>query len=68
MKKIILLIIVSFAISTAIFFINSNVIRSAWTDKVSEIAFMAVPVFIIIAILYYANRSIIKRMRGISKK
>jgi ABC-type arginine transport system permease subunit len=64
MKRIIILIIISLAISTAIFFINSNVIQSAWSDKMYEVIFIAIPVFIVVSILYYANRSIIKRVRG----
>ena len=68
MKKFLLLIIVSLAISTVIFFINSTVIKSSWTAKVSEILVMTVPVFIVVAILFYANKAIIKGVRGLRKK
>ncbi|MGV3458859.1 MAG: hypothetical protein ACO1N9_00240 [Flavobacterium sp.] len=68
MKKFLLLIIVSLAISTGIFFINSTVIKSTWTDKLSEILFMAIPVFIVVALLFYANKAIFKTIKGLRKK
>ena len=67
MKKILVLLLISLALSTGIFFIN-NVIVSGWDGMLSEIAIMAIPVFIIIALLYYANRAIIRKVRSIRKK
>lgn len=68
MKKIFVLLILSLAISTAIFFINSSVIESDWSDKASEIGVLTIPVFIVIALFYYINRAIIKKVKGEKKK
>lgn len=68
MKKFLLLIVLSLVISTGIFFINSAVIKSSWSDKLTEILVLAIPVFIVVSILFYANRAIIKKMKGFRKK
>lgn len=67
MKKLLILIVVSLAISTAIFFINSTVIKSTWSDILIEILVMAIPVFIVVALLFYANRAIIRRINSMRK-
>ena len=68
MKRLLILVVLSLAVSTGIFYINSNIIKSSWTDTVSEIGILAIPVFIVLSILYYANRAIIKKVRGTIKK
>lgn len=69
MKKLVLLIVLSLAISTIIFFLNSsNLIVSGWQDKLAEIGVMAIPVFIILALLYYSNRALVKRIKNIRKR
>lgn len=67
MKKILLLLLLSLAIATAIFFTN-NIIVSQWQDAIPEIAVTAVPVFFVIALLYYVNRAIFRKMRSLKKK
>lgn len=68
MKKFLLLVIVSLVLSTGIFFINSQVIKSSWTARLSEILVMAIPVFIVLSLLFYANKAIVKGIKGIRKK
>ena len=64
-----LLVLLSLAISAIIFFLNnSNLIVLGWEDKLAEIGVMAIPVFIILALLYYINRSLVKRIKTIKKK
>lgn len=67
MKKLLILIVVSLAISTAIFFINSTVIKSTWSDILIEILVLAIPVFIVVALLFYANRAIVRRINSMRK-
>jgi hypothetical protein len=67
MKKILLLLLLSLAVATGIFFTN-NIIVSQWQDAVPEIAVTAIPVFIVIALLYYINRAIFRKVRGLKKK
>jgi|GEM_PF-1777963 len=66
--KLFLLILLSFAIATALFFVNSDVIVSSWKDNIGEIAFVAVPVFIVLALLYYVNKALVKTVKGLKKK
>lgn len=71
MKKInrfFLLLILSVIIAIGLFFINSNVITTTWVGKMAEIGFLTIPVFIVVALLYYANRALVKTVKGISKK
>ena len=67
MKKILLLLLLSLAVATGIFFTN-NIIVSQWQDAVPEIAVTAIPVFIVIALLYYINRAIFRKVRDLKKK
>ena len=60
--------VISLAIATGLFFINSNVIVTSFTDKIAEIFFLAIPVFIVIAILYYANRALVRSVKNIRNK
>lgn len=71
MKKIsrfFVLLIISIIIAIGLFFINSSVITTTWVGKIAEIAFLTIPVFIVVALLYYANRALVKTVKGISKK
>lgn len=60
--------LLSLLIATGLFFINSNVIVTGFFDKVAEILFTAIPVFIIIAILYYVNRALVRSVKNIKNK
>lgn len=67
MKKLLLLLLLSLAIATGIFFIN-NVIVSKHQDAVLEIGFTTIPVFIVVALLYYINRAVFRRLKTLKKK
>ncbi|MCO6147045.1 hypothetical protein [Flavobacterium sp. NRK1] len=67
-KRIFILIFVSAIIATGLFFINSNIIVNNFTDKIFEIAFLTIPVFIILTILLYVNRALVKTIRNTKKK
>ena len=63
------LVMLSLIIATGLFFINSNVIvKSSFADKIGEILFLAIPVFIIITILYYANKALVRSVKGLKNK
>ena len=66
--KLILLILLSFAAATGLFFINSSMIVSSWQDNIAEIAFLAIPVFIVLALLYFVNRALVRTVKGLRKK
>lgn len=66
--KLIILIVLSLAIATGLFFVNSEVIVSSWQDNIAEVAFMAVPVFIVLALLYCVNRALVRTVKGLRKK
>lgn len=60
--------LVSVVIATGIFFINSTVIKNSFADKVLEILVLAIPVFIVLALLLYVNKALVKSVRGIKNK
>jgi len=60
--------LVSVVIATSIFFINSTVIKNSFADKVLEILVLAIPVFIVLALLLYVNKALVKSVRGIKNK
>ena len=68
MKRILILLMLSIGIATALFFINSNVIQTDLQDKLAEIGVITIPVFIILSMLYYINRTIIRKVKGAVKK
>lgn len=68
MKRIIVLLILSAGIATALSYVNSNVIESDLQDKIAEIGVITIPVFIIVSLFYYINRAIIKKVRETGKK
>jgi hypothetical protein len=68
MKRLLVLLLLSVAISVALFFINSSVIESTWADKISEIGVLTIPIFILVCLLYYINRAMVRKVRGIAKK
>lgn len=68
MKKVLLLILVSIFISLGISFINADVIETSFLDKAAEIIVVAIPVFIIISLMYYCNRAIMKRAKSFKKE
>lgn len=68
MKKISVLFVVSVAIATALFYVNSNVIQTDLQDKLAEIGVITIPVFILISLFYYINRAIIRKIKGGKKK
>lgn len=69
LRRFLVLIVVSLVIATGLFFINSNVIlKSSFFDKIAEVVFLAIPVFIVITILYYANRALVRSVKGFKNK
>lgn len=68
-RRLLVLVVLSLIIATGLFFINSNVIvKSSLLDKIGEIIFLAVPVFIVIAILYYVNKALVRSVKGLKNK
>lgn len=69
LRRLSVLVLLSLIIATGLFFINSNVIvKNSLGDKIGEIIFLAVPVFIVISILYYANKALVKSVKGLKNK
>ena len=55
-------------IAIGLFFINSNVIVSTFSQKISEILFLTLPVFIVLAILFYVNRALVRTVKSVRNK
>lgn len=68
LKKLLVMALVSVVIATGLFFVNSTVIKNSFADKVLEILVLAIPVFIVLALLLYVNRALVKSVRGIKNK
>ncbi|WP_317501359.1 hypothetical protein [Flavobacterium sp. DG1-102-2] len=67
-RKLLGLLVVSVMIAIGLFFINSSVIVSSFSDKVSEILFLTLPVFIVLAILFYVNRALVRTVKSVRNK
>lgn len=68
MKRILVLLLFSIAIATALFYVNSDVVQSDFQGKIGEIAVVTIAVFIILCLFYYVNRYILRKVRGTEKK
>jgi len=69
LRRLLVLALLSVIIATGLFFINSNVIvKNSLGDKIGEIIFLAVPVFIVISFLYYVNKALVKSVKGLKNK
>ena len=64
MKRILILLLLSIAVATALFYVNSDVVQSDLQGKIGEITVITIPVFIIISLIYYVNRAIIKKVKS----
>jgi len=68
LSRLFFLAILSVAIALAIFFINHRVIVGSAKDKIFEILVTAIPVFIVISLLYFINRAVIKTVKSFKTK
>lgn len=68
LKNFLVILVLSAAIATGVFFINSHVIKSVWQDDVLEITFITIPIFIVLSLLYFVNRALFKTVKRIKKK
>ena len=67
-RRLLVLIVLSLVIAIGLFFVNSDVIVTSFGDKIAEVVFLAIPIFIIITILYFVNRALVKSVKGIRNK
>ncbi|MHA3788263.1 hypothetical protein ACX0HA_08655 [Flavobacterium hauense] len=68
-RRLMFLAAISFVIALGLFFINSNIIvKSSFADKLGEIVFMTIPVFIIVSLVYFANRALVRSVKGLKNK
>lgn len=68
LKRFLKLTVLSIIIATGLFFINSGVIVTTWVGILFEIILLTIPVLIILYLLYFANRALVKTAKGIKKK
>lgn len=68
LRRLLVLFIVSVIIASAIYFMSDDVVVSSWATKIGEIGAVTVPVFIVVALLYFINRVVVKSVKGIAKK
>ena len=67
-RKLLGLLVISVIIAIGLFFINSTVIVNSFSDKVAEILFLTLPVFIVLAILFYVNRALVRTVKSVRNK
>lgn len=68
-KRFLVLAVLSLIMATGLFFINRTVIvKSSFLDKIAEIVFLAIPVFIVLALMYYVNRSLVRSIKKARNK
>lgn len=68
-RRLLFLGAISLVIATGLFFINSSVIvKSSFTDKLGEIIFLTIPVFIVVFLVYYANKALVRSVKGLKNK
>lgn len=68
MKRLFAILIISIIIATSLFFINRSVIVSSWTDNILEVGVITMPVFILLTLVYFINRALIKTVKKLKKK
>lgn len=68
LRKLLVVALISVVIATGLFFINSTVIKNSFADKVLEILITAIPVFIVLALLLYINKALIRSVKAIKNK
>lgn len=68
LRRLILLLLISLVIATVLFFVNHDVIATSLTDKIFEILVIAIPVFIIVSLLYFVNRAIVRSVKNMKTK
>lgn len=66
--RLFFLTILSVGIAAAFFFINHKVIVASTEDKIYEVLVTAIPVFIVVSLLYFINRAIVKTVKGLKTK
>jgi len=66
--RLFFLAILSIGIAAGLFFVNHKVIVTSTEDKIYEILVTAIPVFIVVLLLYFINRAIVKTVKGLKTK
>ncbi|TRW22084.1 hypothetical protein FMM05_19240 [Flavobacterium zepuense] len=67
-KRLFVLFIISLAIALVYYFTADDVVVSSWSTKVGEVIAVTVPVFILISLLYFVNRAMVRSVKGMAKK
>jgi len=68
LMRILMLAVVSLAISGLMFYVTAGVIRSSWTDIIGEIITTAIIIFIVLLIIYVIARTAAKKAIAARKK
>ena len=66
--RILMLAVLSLAISGLMFYVTAGVIRSSWTDIIGEIITTAIIIFVLLLIVYIIARSAAKKAIAARKK
>lgn len=68
-RHLFLMYIVAFACALGTSFINDSIVVNYGTqDRVAESLLIAIPVFIVLALLYFINRAVVKSVKTMKKK
>lgn len=67
-RSLFFILLLSVAAATALFFVNSHIIKSVWQDDVQEIAIITIPVFIVFSLLFFINRALFRTVKKFKKK
>ena len=68
LMRILMLAVLSLAISGLMFYVTAGVIRSSWTDIIGEIFTTAIIIFVLLLIVYIIARSAAKKAIAARKK
>ncbi|WP_159799605.1 hypothetical protein [Flavobacterium sp. MK4S-17] len=67
-KRLFVIYILSLIIASAVLFINRDIVVSGWDDKLFEVAFLSLPVFVVLLLLYTISKILLKTSRAIQNK
>ena len=67
-RRIALLLLISLIIASGLFFVNHKIIATSFGDKIIEILITTIPVFIIVSLLYFINRAVVRSVKSIKTK
>ncbi|MES2485897.1 MAG: hypothetical protein V4581_08105 [Bacteroidota bacterium] len=67
-RAVLLFAIVSLALSSLLYLVTPNTIKSSWSAKLAEVGTVAVVIFVFLLILYIIAKTVFKSAMAVRKK